>query len=70
MRENDDGGVFNQVHCKHIWKCHNGTPLYNQYTLIKMLKILKQNKKPHPGQRGGMLLSLRVPNTHSEGTSQ
>jgi hypothetical protein len=37
MKENDGGdaryiaGTF-----PYVWTCHNGTPLYNNYMLIKM----------------------------------
>jgi hypothetical protein len=38
MWENDGGNEFNKVYCKHMWKCHNETPLYNEYMLIKCKK--------------------------------
>jgi hypothetical protein len=38
VKDNDSGGEFTKVHCNHIWKYHNETPLYNKYMLIKCLK--------------------------------
>jgi hypothetical protein len=29
LRKNDSGDESNQDACKHIWKYHNKTPLYN-----------------------------------------
>jgi hypothetical protein len=34
MRETDEGGK-SKIYCKHIYKCHNISFLYNYYMLIK-----------------------------------
>jgi hypothetical protein len=40
-RENNGGDEPNQVHCKHIWKCHNETPIQ----LLHTNKNVKQTNK-------------------------
>jgi hypothetical protein len=42
MRENDGGVDIMKINYKHICKCHNASPLYNYYMLIK-----KEEKKAH-----------------------
>jgi hypothetical protein len=37
--EGDDGGNLANVQCKAIQNCHNESPLYNEYMLIKVKKI-------------------------------
>jgi hypothetical protein len=34
----DGGSDPTNVQCKAIWNCHNESPLYNEYILIKMGK--------------------------------
>jgi hypothetical protein len=34
----DGRGHLNNVQCKAIWNCHNESPLYNEYILIKIGK--------------------------------
>jgi hypothetical protein len=35
MRENDGGVNLIKIYCKNIYKCHNVSPPYNCYRLIK-----------------------------------
>jgi hypothetical protein len=35
LRRRDGGGDLTNVQCKPIWNCHNESPLYNKYILIK-----------------------------------
>jgi hypothetical protein len=34
-RGRDGGGDLTNVQYKFIWNCHNGSPMYNEYILIK-----------------------------------
>jgi hypothetical protein len=38
LRGRDGGGNLTNVQCKPIWNCHNESPLYNEYILIKISK--------------------------------
>jgi hypothetical protein len=37
-RGTDSGSDLTNKQCKPIWNCNNDSPMYNEYTLIKMLK--------------------------------
>jgi hypothetical protein len=51
-RWEDGGGNLTKVQCKPIGKCHNESPLYNEYILIKM------NKKESPLFLSCLLLKI------------
>jgi hypothetical protein len=36
-RGRDDGGDLTNAQYKPIWNCHNESPLYNEYSLIKKI---------------------------------
>jgi hypothetical protein len=39
MKEGMNGGVnLTKIYCKHIYKCHNVSGLYNYYMQIKVFK--------------------------------
>jgi hypothetical protein len=42
VAEGDGGGDLTIVQYKTIWKCHNKSPLYNEYMLIKNKYFLKR----------------------------
>jgi hypothetical protein len=43
IKENDRGGKFNKIYCKHLCKCHN-VPQFNTNMIIKSKnKNMKQN---------------------------
>jgi hypothetical protein len=41
LRQGDGRGDLTNIQCKAIWNCHNESPLYNEYILIK---IKEKNK--------------------------
>jgi hypothetical protein len=44
VERGDGGGVLTNVQCKAIQNCHNESPLYNEYILIKMKKNCSYSK--------------------------
>jgi hypothetical protein len=43
-KRRDDGGDLSNVQCKTVRSCHNDSPLYNIYILIKKLKPKEKGK--------------------------
>jgi hypothetical protein len=43
-RQRDCGGNLTNVQCKPILNCHNESPLYNEFILIKMKEKINKYK--------------------------
>jgi hypothetical protein len=43
LQEGDGGGDLTNIQCKAIQNCHNDSPPYNEYILIKMGKKITEH---------------------------